>query len=190
MVMYDNDFDFKEGLYATIEDFKNNSPIPKTAIQTKFNINSPDFYAELMTEEAIKVVLANDSILSLKTESLWGYSRNANIYINFNNEFYRIPVLGSMSHFVATVEVNVNGYYDPWYGVPANEVRNELKQFIMEFETGTIYEYTLESFETVLKRDDKLYKEFSRLKKRQKRQQMFLYLRKYNEAHPIFFPIN
>jgi hypothetical protein len=33
-----------------------------------------------------------------------------------------------------------------------------------------------------------LYNEFIALKKKQKRDSIFLYLRKYNEKHPIYFP--
>lgn len=189
MAQYDQYFDFKEGLYPGLEDFKNNHPIPKTAIQTRLDINQPDFFSELLKEKTIKVVMANDSIKEFQTGQLWGYSKNGNIYVHYGNDFYRIPVLGRISHFVALVEIRVPGYYDPWYGTTTDDVRNEMRQFIMEFETGKVFEYTLENFENLLMRDEQLYKEFTKMRTRQKRQNMFIFLRRYNEAHPLFFPI-
>ena len=40
--------------------------------------------------------------------------------------------------------------------------------------------------ETILKRNNKLYEEFMSLSKRKKRQLMFYYVRKYNEATPLY----
>jgi hypothetical protein len=42
--------------------------------------------------------------------------------------------------------------------------------------------------EYILQRDPALFAEYSALKKKQKRDQMFIYLRKYNDKHPLLFP--
>lgn len=189
LVKYDQYFDLREGIYLTFKDLQNNQPIPKSAIDTRFDINSQDFYYDLLGEASFKIKLKNDSIAEVKTEGVWGFCRNGNVYVNFSDEFYRIPVLGGISHFVATVEVLETGYYDPWYGMPSQQTRNELRQFMLDFDTGKVYDYTLENFLMLLQKDDQLYREFSNLKKRLQRQRMFLFLRRYNEAHPIYFPV-
>jgi len=189
MVQYDQSFQFREGIFLTFKDFKNNTAVPNSAIVTNLNPNSPDFYNELLTDKVIKLKTASDSIVDWKTNEIWGFCRNGNIYINYQNDFYRIPVLGSLSYFVAKVVVR-NSFYDPWNGVPTDQYQTELRQFILDFETGDIYDFELENFLKLLQRDEQLYTEFTKLKKRKQRDQMFIYLRKYNDAHPIYFPSN
>lgn len=84
--------------------------------------------------------------------------------------------------------------YDPYYyndpfGNPYPRYTYISSQYILDFEFGKVLEFTVENMEAVLQRDAELYKEFLALKKRKKRDSIFLYLRKYNEKHPIFFPI-
>lgn len=188
LVKYDQYFNLHEGIYLSFKDLQNNLPIPKSAIETKYDPNSQDFYYDLLGEGSVKIRLQNDSMAEVRTQAIWGFCRNGNVYVNYSDDFYRIPVLGSISHFVATVEVIETGYYDPWYGQPATNTRNELRQFMLDFDTGRIYDYTIENFINLLKKDDQLYREFMNLKKRHQRQKMFIYLRRYNEAHPIYFP--
>ena len=145
MVQYDQSFQFREGIFLTFKDFKNNTAVPNSAIVTNLNPNSPDFYNELLTDKVIKLKTASDSIVDWKTNEIWGFCRNGNIYINYQNDFYRIPVLGSLSHFVAKVVVR-NSFYDPWNGVPTDQYQTELRQFILDFETGDIYDFELENF--------------------------------------------
>jgi hypothetical protein len=38
--------------------------------------------------------------------------------------------------------------------------------------------------------DPELYDEFNALRKKKKNQMKFLYLRKFNEKHPLYIPIN
>lgn len=188
LVKYERDFDLNEGIYITFANLQNNQPIPKSAIETKYDPNSQEFYYDVLAEPSLKIRLNNDSVAEVKTSGIWGFSRNGNVYVNYSDDFYRVPVLGSISHFVATVEVYETGYYDPWSGMPTNQTRDELHQFILDFDTGKIYEYTLENFTNLLRKDYELHKEFMNLKKRHQRQKMFIYLRRYNEAHPIYFP--
>ncbi len=47
--------------------------------------------------------------------------------------------------------------------------RNELKQYLIDFETGKTMEFNLESTELLLMKDDKLYEEFVRLPRKQKK---------------------
>ena len=66
----------------------------------------------------------------------------------------------------------------------------EMRQFFLDFETGQVIEYGINNFMTILMRDKDLYDEYIQLNKRKKRQMMFLYLRKFNEKHPLFLPVD
>jgi hypothetical protein len=43
--------------------------------------------------------------------------------------------------------------------------------------------------EILLKNDAVLYEGFMKLKKRAKADSIFIYLRKYNETHPLYLPL-
>ena len=83
-------------------------------------------------------------------------------------------------------------YYDPYYygGSPysRNTSRTDLEMFMIDFETGKTYEYDLENLEALLMRDPELYEEFVSMRNKNQKKMMFVYLRKYNERHPILLP--
>jgi len=63
-----------------------------------------------------------------------------------------------------------------------------MKQFIMDFETGKVLDYNVQNMEIVLMRDPELYDEYMGLRSRKKKQLKFLYIRKFNERNPVYFP--
>ncbi len=86
-----------------------------------------------------------------------------------------------------------SGYYDPYsygYGSPYrnNTSRTNLEMFMIDFETGKEYDYNLENLEALLIKDPELYEEFVSMRNKNQKKMMFVYLRKYNEKHPVFLP--
>jgi hypothetical protein len=84
-------------------------------------------------------------------------------------------------------------YYDPYYypgGSPygSNTTRTDLQMFMIDFESGKSYEYNLENLEALLMKDPELYEEFVSLRNKNQKKMMFVYLRKYNEKHPVLIP--
>ena len=73
---------------------------------------------------------------------------------------------------------------------PSSYSSTEMRQFIIDFETGKILEYTVESVEVLIMKDTELYDEFMSLRKKKKKQLKFLYIRKYNERNPLYLPAN
>jgi len=90
-----------------------------------------------------------------------------------------------------------NPYYNPYYSRypygsygPTTVSKNELVQYIIDFETGKVVEYEINNVEILLMKDPDLYQEFVQMSRKKKKQMLFLYLRKYNEKHPIYLPKN
>jgi len=83
-------------------------------------------------------------------------------------------------------------YYDPYgyggYPYRNNTTRTDLQMFMIDFETGKSYEYNLENLEALLMRDPQLYEEFVSMRNKNQKKMMFVYLRKFNENHPVFLP--
>lgn len=84
------------------------------------------------------------------------------------------------------------GYYPygSYYPYNQNTTRNELVQYIIDFETGKVLEYDVENTELLLMRDSELYEEYVRLPSRQRKDLMFVYIRKFNERNPLYIPVN
>ncbi len=83
-------------------------------------------------------------------------------------------------------------YYSPYssmYPPRKKEItRSEPTQFLLDFDTGTAYEFDPESTAELLRRDPQLFKEFDRLPVNKKRALMFVYINKFNERNPLILP--
>ncbi len=79
-------------------------------------------------------------------------------------------------------------YYSP-YG--RNSMgRNELRQYLIDFETGNVLEYDVENTELLLMKDTGLYEEYMNLPRKKRKDLMFVYIRKFNERNPLYIPSN
>jgi hypothetical protein len=77
-------------------------------------------------------------------------------------------------------------YYSPYR--QSNVARNELKQYIFDFEDGKALEFDVENTELLLMKDPVIYEEYVRLPRKKKKELMFVYIRKYNEKNPLYIP--
>lgn len=191
-VVYSKDFRLYEGLYLSYQDFRYNWPISKEKINTKVNKEQLDFYSKLIEEEFIEYTERDGSITKVKSEQVWGYCQNNIIFINQDKNFYRIPVFGAISNFIGTVEVvSYSPGYDPFMNAPINSrayKTREIRQFLFDFYSGEIAPFSIEKLEEYLKRDEAIYKEFSALSKKKKKEFATKYIRMFNEKHLVYFP--
>lgn len=193
---YDIDFQFNDGIYLNYNQFKNNNPIPFTNLIVPFDIYSSDFLMNFNKLEQISVIDNLGNPKDIEKKSVWGLAWQGVPYINWNKEINRIPIIGSVCHFVATKTTYSTNYYSPYnnpyryYHTPGTYTTEtkELKQYMIDTETGRVIEYTVDNLEIILMRKPALYEEYNSLSKRKKKKQMFIYLRKYNKANPLYFP--
>ena len=201
-VSFTNDFTLKEGIYFTYSDFRKNNPVPKEAIVSKEDKTQLDFISKTLNDFKEIALSYKGENGNVEVKKLWGFCQNNTVYINYQNKFYRIPVFGNISNFLGTVEVtyyNNNGMYGGmgigmggYGGMMGSSMpikQRETRQFIFDFYSGDIMDYTINNVEILLSRDLKMYEEFMQLKKRKRKDMMMLYIRKYNNAHPVSFPV-
>ena len=190
-VQYTKDFEFRNGIYLSFLDFKNNNPIPSSKIVSDYNKNSHEFFDKVLSKNTFTCVDGFGKEQTLNTNEMWGYCQSGLIYIHHGTDFNRVTIIGSICHFVATVPMKVGisdpFYYDQPFGTPQQYIYVS-EQFILDFESGKVLSFNVDNMEGILQRDETLYKEFTALKKKKKRDMIFVYLRKYNEKHPIYFP--
>lgn len=196
MVRYTPEFKFEDGIFLNFDKVRNNDPIPKSKILSTVDYNDKDFFTRILSESKVSYYNNLGEKMEVEVRKIWGYSRNGILYVNMGGDFQRITIVGKICHFVANVTVYDNMYYDPYYYRYYNSyyysprsrsvASNELKQYILDFDTGRLMDYTVSNLEAILTRDAELYDEYVKLKKKKKKQLKFMYIRKYNERNPLY----
>lgn len=205
-IRYTPEFRFKEGIFLNFEQVRQNNPVPKSSIITTVAYDDPDFFERVLNEKKIQVFDNLGSRQEVPVKNLWGFSRNGVLYININEGNYRITIIGNICHFVASLTTYYNsnhayspyysygypysGYYpySPYYSPYASTPSSEMKQYLLDFKTGNVLEYNVASVELLLMTDPELHDEFAALSNKKQKQMKFLYIRKFNERNPLYFP--
>jgi len=205
-VRYTPDFKFEDGFYFSFNQVKNNDPVPGARLITNYDHNDIDFYDKILKEKSISFFDKNGARQQVPVSEIWGFSRNGVLYIHLSEGFHRITIVGQICHFVANITTYDTRYYDPYYDGryyynpyynpydPYSPYRqrttrnSEMKQYLLDFETGKVMDYDYKAVELLLMKDPELYDEFVSLRKRKKKQLKFYYLRKFNERNPLYIP--
>ncbi len=215
VIKYTPEFKFKEGFYLNFNQVRFNKPTPKSRILTSIDYKSKTFFDQITEEQTITYFDDLGNSQEVQVSNLWGYCKNGILYINMGGSFNRITIVGSICHFVANITTyssrygsssyGYSPYYSPYgygyspygyspygyspYGYNSPGYRtSELKQFILDFNTGKIMEYETKSVEMMLMTDPELHDEYSNLRSKKQQQLRFMYIRKYNEKHPLYIP--
>jgi len=215
MVRYTPDFRFRDGVYVNFDQVKQNSPIPKARLLTSTDYNDKEFFKKLLESEKIYYYDGMGIRQEIDVANIWGYARNGVIYIQVQKNFNRITFVGSICHFVADVTTYdsryyspYGGYYDPYYSPYSygnyyspygsayspysrnNMSRSEIKQYLIDFENGKTVEFDQKNTELLLMKDSEIYEEYVRLPRKDRKDLMFVYIRKFNEKNPLYIPVN
>jgi hypothetical protein len=118
--------------------------------------------------------------------------------IKLNDTIYYDPFTGRYIYPYSSYYYPYS-YYDPYYYRSYNYRRNnyrqverdpgmELDQYLLNFETGELWDYDVLGIKELIKNDTELYQEYNKLRNRVKKKLMFSYIRKYNERNPLYIP--
>jgi hypothetical protein len=167
--------------------------------------DDPGFYERVLHEKKIQVFDNLGSKQEIPVKNIWGFSRNVILYINLNDGNFRITIIGSICHFVASLTTYSNTYnpyynygypyssyypYSPYYSPYSASPTSEMRQYLLDFKTGNVLDYNEESIELLLMSDPALHDEFTSLGNKKQKQMKFLYISKCNERNPLFLPKN
>lgn len=206
LVRYTPEFKFNEGIFLNFEQVRQNDPVSKSSIVTSVPYDDPGFFETVLNNKKISFFNNLGVKEEMVNKNIWGYSRNGVLYISLNDGYYRITIVGSICHFVASLTTyssaydNPYGYSYPYYGyynyynpygmTPGSYSSTEMRQYILDFKTGRVLDYDEESVEVLLMTDPELHDEFTSLSQKKRKQLKFLYIRKFNERNPLYFPNN
>ena len=212
MVKYTSDFKFNDGIYLNFDQVKINKPIPKSKLLTSIDYNDREFFKKLLKNEKIYFYDNMGIRQEVSKNEIWGYARNGVLNIQIQDNFNRITFVGSICHLVADITTydsrysnSPYGYYDPYYSsygynsyyspygysspYRSSMARTELKQYLIDFDSGKLLEFTIDNTELLLMKDNQLYEEYVQLSHKKKKELMFVYIRKFNEKNPLYLPV-
>jgi hypothetical protein len=114
-VEYTPDFVFKEGIYLSFEDFKNNNPIPLTHILSNFDIRSLDYVWQVLRIDTITYF---DNLFEERlapVNQVWGFCSNNKVHVGINTversnrwddrDWFPLISIGTYSYFTAIILV-------------------------------------------------------------------------------------
>src|ERR1051326_6299513 len=141
LVEYTKDFEFSNGIYLSYSDFKNNSPVIASKIVSDYNRSDHDFFDKILSKNSFTYLDSAGKEQTAKSNDIWGYCQNGIVYINHGTDYNRVSIIGSISHFVATLQTRI-GAYDPFmYNDPFYNPQQYMytsQQFVLDYETGKI----------------------------------------------------
>jgi hypothetical protein len=198
MVMYSPEYVFKDGLYLNIEQFRTNNPLPLNRVISAVPENHPNYFEELLSKPSFRYSNADSSIASAKSSAIFGYCFNGRPHVMAFGEGSRMVTIGSICFFVGNEVVPINTGFGIGggvgigggigVGVPIGGSTVRQTQLILHVGSGIMSDLYPESLLKMIEDDPALAEEFSKVKKRKKRELMYAYIRKYNERNPLYLP--
>ncbi len=196
-VPYTTDYKFKDGIYLQFFQFLSNRPLPKEQL-IPYDKNDIFFLRNSLKKDTLFFMDTNAIIQKIPTKEIWGFAENNYIYIFYNEQLNRILTLGTIGFFVANITVkrtyfndySTMGYYDPFYYPGGNQTveSKELQRYLVDFTNGQVFPLDYRYFQQLISVDEKIFNEYSNLRKGKKRKLLFIYLRRFNEQHPLMLP--
>ena len=179
--------DLRDGLYLAFQDFRNNAPsIPLDRVRDAQGLAVSD-----LRRASGKLYWQPDSGArqQIDIRALWGFCQNDVVYVGSSNGFYRIGLMGSLSHLV--VEQTYRDWDPYMYGYPMGGVtRTVLVQQLLDMRSGRFLPFNAGGMDEALQHDQVLSEEFRNLPRKQRNstEALFRFLRLYNERNPLTFP--
>lgn len=183
-VRYSGGFVFHDGIYLDFQAFRNNAPsVPMAALTTAqdqrvtdlASTNGKLFYPDSLGQST-----------RLDLDRTWGFCDKGIVYVRAGNDFSRIGLMGTLAHLVFDATYH---NFDPYMYNGGSTYTVEEQRFL-NMETGAFLTVTAGGIYQAISRDAILKEDFDALsrKQRNKPETVFLFMRRYNDRHPLYFP--
>lgn len=172
---YTSDFVFKEGIYLSFQDFKNNNPVPITHILSTSDIRALDYLWQVLNTDT---VVYYDNLLEerfVATTSIWGFCANNKIHVGINTveysnnwderDWFPLLSIGAYSYFTAIISVTrfmlptpgammpsggISMYNDPMYSDRGSYYAESVPiQMLLNFSTGNYIQLATGDLNTI-----------------------------------------
>ena len=83
-ILYTRDFECREDIYLTLEQFRNNDPILPSAIVSSVPKTELNFLSRVLERKKLTYKDKTGAHQEIATANVWGFCRNKTLFINFN----------------------------------------------------------------------------------------------------------
>jgi hypothetical protein len=184
-VVYQAGMDLRDGLYADVSALRYNTPtVPIDRLRDDQGARVGD----------IRTRIGNlfwqpdtGGRQAIDLDRIWGFCQNDVVYVRAGDGFYRIGLMGSLSHLVYQQSYRD---WDPFLYGYGTVTRTVMEQQLIDMATGAMLPFNASGVERALRNDPVLHEEFMALpaKQRNSAEAQFRFLRLYNQLHPLRFP--
>ena len=186
LVAYQRGFQFNPGVYLNFQAFQTNDPIPVENIQSLHEEPSDiDFLKKVTSRRHLEYLDDEGNLQKVATRNLFGYSNGRNVYILPD---IRLSIIGTICHFTVFIPRGNTTYLDSWgnFGVISGDPESSY-QYVLDMDSTRLLPFNKTNMENIFQRDQELWEEYKAFK-RKKKEKLYLFLTKYNERHPVYFP--
>ena len=191
LVRFTPNFKFKDGVYMSIEEFRDNCP---SLMQSDILDKKGRPAQGLWSDNKRLYVMRDDSLRLLPMNDIWGFSERGKVYLVKDGRQKRLQIIGSICHIVLIEEVEDFTNNQNFGRNRFNQrtiIREVNQEYIIDLEEGEMRTFDLDNFTEILSRDPEIFQEFDKIKTRRVKQQMkFHFLTKYNEKYPTYFSVS
>ncbi len=157
----------KEGYYHSYESFLSNDSKPFVGVERR----REQVYR---LDDSLGWVDASDRI--------WGYSNGSQLYLRYEEKYWKVLNLGTLAHFSAVVlteYVTMDSF-----GFPVTRQTREMQQLFMDMSTGIIYPLSKKNLLPFLEKEPMLM-ERANARKGKRTHSLISVLQAYNQLNPL-----
>lgn len=165
---YTIDFEFKEGIYLSFEEFRRNQPNIKDGYKIQGN----------------RLLVLDSSLNWIEVDPLkiWGYCTENNIYVSYEEAYWKLVNIGKLCQFSA-ITIS-RALINDAYGFQREIKSKEFGTYFFDFDDGLIQKLNAKNLTPYYK---ELNHKSSRGLGKKKDREQILFIKKYNYAKPIYF---
>jgi hypothetical protein len=184
LVRYQGGFEFHDGIYFNFRSFRQNAPtVPTSQLTTDQGQPVSDLRS---TNGKLFYLDSAGQRSRIDMDRIWGFCDNGVVYVGAGDGFSRIGLMGSLSHLVFDATYR---NLDPYMYNGGTSYTVQVQRFL-DMRTGAFLPVTAEGLYEAIKDDPVLKEEFDALPRKQRNKEgtVFLFMRRYNDRHPLYFP--
>jgi hypothetical protein len=180
----------EEGIYFSFDQFRKNQPLPSLELVSKSGRGEPDFIRQTVARNEIIWKDSAGKEQKIPAKNIWGISENGSVHIMIDGRLIKLIGLNTLTHFLKEeyVRPSFNAFDNGGFGA-MRMGGSYLRELVFDARNGSVSGFEPDDLAEILSSDAELLNEYSRLKKRNRRNQRFMYLRRFNERHPLYFPL-
>lgn len=182
-----------EGFYLSHRQLYKDKPVPFASMLLPENVTPRSYFCNVLNSETISYFDSYGILQTISLENIWGFCSDGAVFVNMGGAFSQIQIFGTLCYFAANVtvryEVPSTSFAYAGFG-PQARVQStvEMRQYILELETGQYSEVSHSAMLGFLQKDANLYNQYNALSSSNKSKQLLVFLRKYNQTHPLLIP--